>query len=122
MDADIGVHNLGDLKVYAQAHDVDSLHHTLYVWHMSCVVALPAASQVVFKDECLKYAQWGKSHSSMHIGRRVTVMSYMVHAVPQNNDLRCIYLRNNSAPLLPEHAHSPVHRPTSRMMAHCVCD
>ena len=93
MDADIGVHNLGDLKVYAQAHDVDSLHHNLYVWHMSCVVALPAASQVVFKDECLKYAQWGKSHSSMHIGRRVTVMSYMVHAVPQNNDLRCIYLR-----------------------------
>ena len=27
MDADIRVHNLGDLKVYPQAHDIDCLRH-----------------------------------------------------------------------------------------------
>ena len=27
VDADIAVHNLSDLKVYTQAHDIDSLHH-----------------------------------------------------------------------------------------------
>ena len=31
MDANVVVHNLGDLKVYPQAHDVDGLYHNLRV-------------------------------------------------------------------------------------------
>lgn len=52
MDADVAVHNLGDLKIHTQAHDVDCLHQKQPVSSKKCnqhfitfLLALPARAQ-----------------------------------------------------------------------------